>query len=478
MPNIRYVCLSDLHLGEEDSLLTRVNDDRSVDTRAPSPALEALAGCIGALLRENPPGSPVTLILNGDILELALQEMHEAILVFGHFMSLLMPPGNELFDEIICLPGNHDHHLWEIARETQYVNFIRDKLKPDQQLQAPWHTTKVFMDMSGEDRLVNHTLTVAARRFGGLRSDGPEILTAYPNYGVLKADGATTRAVVFHHGHFIEKIYSAMSSAATYAIPGYKWPEDVYLLEKENFAWIDFFWSTMGRSVPGVEEIYETTDDPVKLRQRTDYLVESIARKRPVPQRWVEKPLLKKALRRYVVDRVAGKLERQQVGGLPPESPLTPEAREGLKLYVEGYLRRQMETESSPVPDTFSFVLGHTHKPFVDALAMDGAVGTLPVFNSGGWIVESTATVPVRGGSIVLIDDDLNVVSVRMYNEGDYAARVEEPRRAGQEHSDLYKAVKQNMDAHQAPWTNFKQKVEEEVEKRYRLRATHLPPSQ
>ncbi len=470
MAYIRYVCLSDTHFGEEDSLLTRVNDDRTVDTSAPSSVLEALAGCLRALLRDNPPGSPVTLILNGDILELALQEVHEAILVFGHFISLVMPPGRELFDEIIYLPGNHDHHLWETSRETQYLNYIRDKLKPDQPLQPPWHTTKVFMDMRGEDRLVNHTLTVAAHRFGGLAPGAPEILTAYPNYGVLRTGPAGARAAVFHHGHFIEAIYSAMSAAASYVLPGYQWPLDIYTLEKENFAWIDFFWSTMGRSVPGVEQIYESTEDPRKLRALTDHLSNSIARRRPVPQRWLEGPLLKKMLRKHVVNRLAGQQERQQVGGAAAGPPLTPESRTGLESYLQRYLRTQMETEAGLVPETLTFVFGHTHKPFEDALTV-GSLGTLPVFNSGGWIVESAEAVPVRGGAVILIDDDLNAVSLRIYNEGDYMARVEEPRRPGEEHTDLYKAVKHNLDTYQAPWIQLKQCVEEEVDKRYRLRA-------
>lgn len=68
MLNISYVCLSDLHLGEEDNLLTdRVNCSR------PSPVLPCLAECLAEILRHNQPGAPQPgLILAGDVLELAL----------------------------------------------------------------------------------------------------------------------------------------------------------------------------------------------------------------------------------------------------------------------------------------------------------------------------------------------------------------------------------------------------------------------
>ena len=109
MPNIRYVCLSDLHLGEEDSLLTNITSSGEVDTASPSPTLQRLSDCIYELLRHNEPGAPVALILNGDILELALSTMDKAMLVFEQFLRATMPRGREAFEEIVYIPGNHDH---------------------------------------------------------------------------------------------------------------------------------------------------------------------------------------------------------------------------------------------------------------------------------------------------------------------------------------------------------------------------------
>ena len=190
MAHVRYVCLSDLHLGEEDSLLTNLSMEGQVDLTVPSPSMSLLAECITEILKHNSSGSAKpTLVLNGDVLELALVEMDKAASVFPQLIALLMPESGPLFDEIIFLPGNHDHHLWEMARETQYLNYL-SALPDIARLEAPWHTTKVFMDMQGRDRLASSFLTEIARRCPHLERRGTEILAAYPNFGVLATAAA------------------------------------------------------------------------------------------------------------------------------------------------------------------------------------------------------------------------------------------------------------------------------------------------
>ena len=127
MSDIRYVCMSDMHFGEEDSLLTNMKTASSeTDPTQASPVLKSLVGCLQALIEENQGGSRPTLVLNGDILEMALAPTHEAAMAFERFIEAIeMPDGKPLFEQIVYIPGNHDHHIWEIARETQYVHQIR-----------------------------------------------------------------------------------------------------------------------------------------------------------------------------------------------------------------------------------------------------------------------------------------------------------------------------------------------------------------
>ena len=148
MTDIRYVCLSDMHLGEEDSLLTNLKTAKSeIDPLSPSPVMSELVHCLEYLLGENNNGDKPTLVLNGDILELALTTTNEAAMVFEQFIKLIMPKGKELFKDIIYVPGNHDHHQWEIARESQYANYI-ETIDPGKELPVPWHTTNMFVENS------------------------------------------------------------------------------------------------------------------------------------------------------------------------------------------------------------------------------------------------------------------------------------------------------------------------------------------
>ena len=66
MHDIRYVCLSDLHLGEEDSLLTKMNDN-DVDPHNASSVMDCLVDCLKVLISKNEGNEKPTLILNGDI---------------------------------------------------------------------------------------------------------------------------------------------------------------------------------------------------------------------------------------------------------------------------------------------------------------------------------------------------------------------------------------------------------------------------
>jgi metallophosphoesterase superfamily enzyme len=125
MPDIKYVCLSDMHLGGENSLLSNLTNDGSATALVPSPVLVQLVECLKTLILQNESLEKPTLVLNGDILELSAITENEAAMVFERFIELILPAqGDRLFKEIVYIPGNHDHHLWETAREAQYVNYI------------------------------------------------------------------------------------------------------------------------------------------------------------------------------------------------------------------------------------------------------------------------------------------------------------------------------------------------------------------
>lgn len=148
MPDIRYVCLSDTHFGADNSLMTSMKaGDAEGDPTQASPVVVSLVECLRDLISRNEAPRKPSLILNGDILELALTTDNRAAMAFERFLELIMPPGQEpLFDSrFFYLPGNHDHHLWETAREAQYSRYISG-IKKGVYLDNPWHTTSSFIE--------------------------------------------------------------------------------------------------------------------------------------------------------------------------------------------------------------------------------------------------------------------------------------------------------------------------------------------
>ena len=232
--DIRYVCISDLHLGADDSILTNLDTscDKTDNLKA-SPTLKKLVEALRHIILPKEKNEEITLILNGDLLELALTTTNEAVMAFERFIELVMKPGEELFTEIIFLAGNHDHHIWETARETQYVHYLENDAKnPKLRLKIPWHTTRIFAK-EGSRILPSYFLTKIVQRYDYL-SD-LVIKTAYPTYGLTKQGngGKPDKLVLFNHGHYIESIYHLMSTVKTLVDKRRIIPKHIWDIEAE-----------------------------------------------------------------------------------------------------------------------------------------------------------------------------------------------------------------------------------------------------
>ena len=471
MSKIKYVCLSDMHLGAENSLLTKLTDDccDTVPTK-PSPVLVQLVECLRSLIKPNGDDKP-TLVLNGDILELALTTDNLAAMAFERFIELILPEdeSRRLFKEIIYIPGNHDHHLWETARETQYVNYISTDpdQKPGKRLDVPWHTTKIF-----GSKLVPATfLNGIIHRYPHLAVKNHEFVinTVYPNYGIISPDSG--RCIIFSHGHFIESMYMLMSQLRGLMFPDGKPADSIYAIEAENFAWIDFFWSTMGRSGSvgaDVELVYDKLQSEPALRKLLDNLVDGIDRENdlPGPDR-VTAYFIKEILHRVLTSVK----ERERCS---PETELSAEAEAGLRKYLEGPIIDQINEErGGNIPPDFTFVFGHTHKPFQrDLPSVRGFHPWTHIYNSGGWVVDTVGCARTHGGAVILVDENYDVASVYMYKEqempNDYRVTVDcathEKAAANPFFDQVYDLINKSDPE---PWAQFSRIVAQEVPKRY-----------
>ena len=90
MPDIRYVLLSDLHFGAENSVLTAQFPNSVVVDPSRAGRGDDAAGGVPARADRAERGLDVArrLVLGGDVLELALAEDHVAVMVFERFVEL------------------------------------------------------------------------------------------------------------------------------------------------------------------------------------------------------------------------------------------------------------------------------------------------------------------------------------------------------------------------------------------------------
>jgi hypothetical protein len=460
MSDIRYVCLSDLHFGADNSILTAIKPGSiATDPSRPSAVLSQFALCLRELVAPNTGSEKPTLILNGDILELALTDVHKAAMVFERFIELVFPPdGEALFNkDILYIPGNHDHHIWESARETEYLRAI-GRLRPGDALPAPTHTTR----MISPDIVPELFLTNLLHVYPHLQD--ATVSVAYPNYALLSDDGH--RSVIISHGHYVEAIYSLMTTLNTILFPDRKRPAVIGEVEAENFAWIDFLWSTLGRSGDVGEHVgllYAKMQDNKQVSKLTANLVSAwVARSIPTrPLQAVEAAQLE-----WVVNALLNKvhpLERFQT-----EHLLSADATRGLQWFVQDVVRSQMRCEHDQIlPADSTFLFGHTHKPFQREMTFTGYTHPLKVYNSGGWVVDTVNISPVHGAAVLLIDGALETVSVRMYNQAasrrDYAVRVEALPSQGTTQSAFFQQVKAAVANRRDPWKTFSELVAEAV---------------
>jgi len=460
MVDVRYVVFSDMHLGAENSLLTNLSrsNQTETDNMEPSPVLVQMIACLKEVIAKNEGSKKPTLVLNGDIIELALTTTNNAVMAFERFVELVMPAdGDFLFDsEVLYLSGNHDHNLWERSRNHHYFQYL-SSLKAGDFVQDELHTTSLF---TPED-ITTPFLESVFHRHAHLQQIN--VRAVYPAFGVMSED--QRKCVVISHGHYVESMYSLMSTLRTKIFPDREHPTTFEILEQENYAWVDFFWSTLGRSGSVGKDlnlIYDKLQDSEQVKIMIENLAESLVDgKKNMLVKWVEEKVLQEILT-LTLGRMAAS-ERNE-----PDVVLTPDATAGLKLYLERYLMAQIRQELKGIlPESLTFIFGHTHKPFQMEENYEGYPRAVKVFNGGGWVVDTMHQQPLHGGSVILIDEHLDVVALQMYKEGKNAVTVEDVTDDENKTCDFHRRISQDIRLDQDPWKSFAQVADAEIKIRY-----------
>jgi hypothetical protein len=246
------------------------------------------------------------------------------------------------------------------------------------------------------------------------------VTLAYPNAGAWSQTQPQQRCVLLTHGHFIEEEYRLMSVLREFL--GFGGPvSTIRDLEEENSQWIDFVWSTLGgagKAGRDVGKIYTRLQDAAAterlIGELTERLVAYLKPRLPMSGERNVRVIASqttRALLDAIVQRSA-ELERNSYFQL-----LSGDSIAGLGWYLDTPVANQIRAERSQLPADLVCIFGHTHKPFEDALALASYELPVRIFNTGCWVVDEPVVTPLEGASAVLVDDQHNVVSLRLFNQ-------------------------------------------------------------
>jgi UDP-2,3-diacylglucosamine pyrophosphatase LpxH len=424
----RYVCLSDLHLGAANSTLTDTSAEGRPDPSRASGTLAAFGAALRQLLAAMGEGPPPTLVLMGDVLDMGLSPMGSVAQAFRCFIETVMldEAGKPVFaPRVLCVPGNHDHHLWRIAQDQHFhEQLFRGRIDRD----LIEHTALFERaDGTAEPDVPRVDAPMITRLMAGYPAlAGAHADIAYPNLGLL--DASRRRCVVLHHGHYIDPIYRLMSTLNAQA-PGHppvrnRGPLTVAELESQNGAWVDFMWSDLGSSgLTGTRAgtLYEVMLDAGAshdfCQRLSEMLVSRLDRDFGMSGSMpVVSGVTVRQLVLGVLDATLGRGAESQRGGYL--QVMSDADVEDLRWYLAGAVRLQLESAGLEARGLdLSFVFGHTHKPFEDELPVEGFDRPVGVFNTGGWVMDQPTLASTQGAAAVFIDEALNVASLRLFND-------------------------------------------------------------
>lgn len=406
---IRHVVLSDLHMGARDSLLTHVHAD-GIIAEGPSEVLAAFARGLRETLGDRPKPK---LVLLGDALDLGLSPFGDVSKSFLQLLDAFYPAdGGDLFErEIVYVAGNHDHHLWRMAQDHGFVRALQaGEIPGDIETITP-----IFGRPTHRCRLMESLLAHRPHL-----SDAA-VRIAYPNWGL--SDTATGKAVVMHHGHYLDGMYRALSSVRAFVGEGAARPATMRQLEQENGPWIDFLWSDLGSAGDIGDEAGSLYETMLSAGASHDF-AESIARRITGglrkklginPNMPLKYGVTIDNLIRAAVDLTAGRGAERQRDGYG--HVMGAAQVDDLAWYIGTPLAAQMAEQMPDFPSELSFIFGHTHKPFQDELQVDGFGVPVGVFNTGGWVLDEPTLMPVQGCAAMLVSEELEVASLRLFND-------------------------------------------------------------
>lgn len=387
---------------------TRFSEDRV------SPVTEAFATALNAMLAQQ--DAAPQLVVMGDLLDLQFSDRAHATQSGLSFLKAINRE-QRFAPEMIATAGNHDHALWSDARlGLQHADQLRP-IPPGDEVTYRKITPAFTAEPQAESRLLSKIAKDAGFNSVDLR---------YPNIGF----GDRDKAIVIHHGHFVEQPYKLISDLYDQATDRPRQFLTAEEIASENAGWLDFFWATLGETGMG-DDFYTFYQNMLTvagfrtLSARWSVKVaEKLSEMLPFSGNLTIREALRMAARVGIDAGIGPFLDSERMAVV---ETLTTEGWDGVQWYLDGVVRTQNDAElwrAAPqdvvVPPELqqvrdlTFIFGHTHKPFADRMVSAASPHPVKVFNTGGWTVNGPRFDTAAGAGMVLIDDNLDAVLVRV----------------------------------------------------------------
>ena len=274
-------------------------------------------------------------------------------------------------DNVIYVPGNHDHQIWHLAMENDYKLHLAKSGKEDPMPEIVALTSPVY-----EGDLPSTFLHAFMKKIDAI---GTELKIFYHNI-LLHAPTPDSPFVLFHYGHFAEDTYHAITKMMQSLYPELMNPDTLEELKHQNGAWINFAFSQLGRAGEAgdyFEQLMAILSSEQKMENIKDVLADNIAESHDftyLPFHWMEK-LLSKKLLTSVADQV--RIERYKVG-----TSCSDKTMQNLMHYFDKFCYKTLKDHGWDT-NKLHCVWSHTHKPYAKNTTSE-IFGNLKITNTGG----------------------------------------------------------------------------------------------
>jgi UDP-2,3-diacylglucosamine pyrophosphatase LpxH len=373
------VAISDVHIGERYGGITgnpadpdsycQLGDPREEGPSVRCEFISFLEYCRDLKQKH---GKIEYLIIMGDMWDLAMNNQEDSFAQSVTFFQQLNEQDTNiglgaLFENIIYIPGNHDHHFWEMLQEKYWVTErIEQGLPP---LTMP-RTVSLTVDIASGDILHNdntredggipaHNIVSSLL---GLDTDTP-VHVAYPHAFLQGSNG---EHILVTHGHLLEPNWNMVTIMFGDLMQKQGIPLTIRNIEMFNAITTDWHSYSFGQTPPYEfwEEIYDHHFDSQP------------------PTQW----------ERTFFDILKAHVKANDVRGDPTTPSIKYHSIEALEMergLLEHYLAQTKADFLKDGDEITALVYGHTHIPaFKDIFVRHHGDKKSPlwVHNTGGWV--------------------------------------------------------------------------------------------